>query len=454
MTWKEAWLETVLRELNDGPPPDLTARIMAAGKPQATVHQLPRNGKRQAPWLLVAMGFIGLGVVIATMVQTQGDVVVAQDPKANPTSAAAFVPLQLDARWVYAVVVDDEPRPDVTHTITAVHASQEAAGLAIAQIESSGGMQRHLYLAAGTNLRQYLETGEPGLHTERFAVVLRGPIGAEHEWSWQWRGHIREFMRPGTTRLGRPMAFTSKAKLIDPSANVTVPAGTFEAVMVRATHRGDAGSFVETTWYARGVGVVQRQVSGGPDDQVAVWQLRHYRPGRQRLDPAHALQRLLASDQDLAARGTPDSIEWLNPLLARWLFRSRFATIKWGDDMVFVRVLGTRAVRFDPERPVELTTLLRVERRVANADINVQQTRRSVESRAVADLATAFRASARGWQPMGQFKTLSFRYSAANREGDMQGQLSAVDADDIRHVLACEVEIEADEVTSVVLHVR
>jgi hypothetical protein len=175
----------------------------------------------------------------------------------------AYYPLAAGHTWVYAAQVDGEAS-ELTKRVTGV---EEVGGREAYVVSHEGlpGMMKTLHL----------HQTPQGAQLVKARFELREPI--------PW---VQYPLRPGETWTGR--LFTADGQdggalsfTVEPTEEVTVPAGTFEAVRLRMDGETHGPSLQSRVWLAPGVGEVKRTVRLSQGDQTiseSTLMLKQFKP--------------------------------------------------------------------------------------------------------------------------------------------------------------------------------
>lgn len=303
---------------------------------------------------------------LAAVLAAAGSSCAGSWPAARPQAAAplqapeSWLPLRPGATWVYDVAVGGNVRRVSWRVTGSAEVGGAEAARRVWQVHVTDGERDcFVYFASDRDgVRRFANAivlNMPGLDPAGpAALLLPGPVGIET----RWRTAEREVLVAGAhTDLDPTVVLPPEPNdereaatlpldgtLRDPSARVVVPAGTFVAAHVRLEQEREAGRTVraEELWFARGPGIVRRELHDGSSRVVA--ELVSFTPGAPAADP----ERLRAA---LAAAGVTGEPRWLRLPVDGLLPRCRFALVPRGGDgppWRLVRVCGEEATPFDP----------------------------------------------------------------------------------------------------------
>jgi hypothetical protein len=193
--------------------------------------------------------------------------------------------------------------------------------------------------------------------------MLRFPLEQGGRWQWRTQGSVQT---SGDAKLppAEDMTIHHEAVVESLAEAVEVPEGAHKAVRVKHTSKSKYfGESEETTWYARGVGVVKRVVRGSGEDGPYVYELVRFERGvpRPAEDDAAALRALLATPS-LAARGAaPEPVRLRDDSLGRW-FRGRFFRVDYPGESLLALARDNKATLFDPRALASWQALLAAEK--------------------------------------------------------------------------------------------
>ncbi len=159
-------------------------------------------------------------------------------PESDAHGVAGYFPLSLSDTWTYTLVAGDSVIPGSKRTLTVVDAGADRA--VIETVWERGGVDTTGYYV---DMQTAVELGRVGPDT-----IIATPLIAGSRWS------VRCFAR----------------EIVATDSVVTTPAGTFRETLVTrefpisppAGCPLDADGLYETRFYARGVGLVKRDLYG------------------------------------------------------------------------------------------------------------------------------------------------------------------------------------------------
>jgi len=171
---------------------------------------------------------------------------------AAPAAKGEWLPFAEGTRWTYAVRTADEA---VTVHMVCEGGDVRTLDGADTRYEFVYGRPEHMGHDATKSIYAMAPDGPREFYFDGFALRLLHdpplpllPAGVK---AWTWTG---------TLGLGNDERAAIAHVTVEGPETVTVPAGTFRALRVRAEY--DAPVHAITRWYARGVGLVRMEIAG------------------------------------------------------------------------------------------------------------------------------------------------------------------------------------------------
>lgn len=301
----------------------------------------------------------------------------AQGPGTDARSAQdepAWMPLRWGARWDYVVRVDG--RPDATFSREVVQAVPREDGLAWEVAETDGGstvlrlwqVRRDAVCASHRP-----HASRRGLGDRLLVRALPVPPGIEV----RWQEPSRRTTEPDENSQLAPDAFPIDFQLVDPTQEVTVPAGTWPAAVVTqrfvvppSKGKESPPPTVITRWFVRDVGIVREVVEDPGQARIVRELVRHRRQTPAHGTRAAALRAFAVAENERRPRATlgefspvdlpADLAAEFGALAVTW----RRSGAKREAELVVVQ--DGRVRTFDPRDPAHCNALLR--ERAARAD--------------------------------------------------------------------------------------
>lgn len=200
---------------------------------------------RKSPFIILASGLVM--TVIASTVQV-----------APPVDTAQYMPFKTGSRWVYRVGNGDK-----SYEVTRIaHTMKSAKPSPVMEFTSTMGktLSYSYMMSTPEGLRPVESTSmggrEPGFERTPLAPYL--PSGAREHFEWEWKEAYRgQIMSEYGKEAKWPDPYEMRGRVVSMDQVVTVPAGTYHAIVISIRRTGAPWTKTEKTYWVKNVGRVK-----------------------------------------------------------------------------------------------------------------------------------------------------------------------------------------------------
>ncbi|MGE3172470.1 MAG: hypothetical protein AB7O97_07560 [Planctomycetota bacterium] len=307
---------------------------------------------------------LGIALLLAGAAAAAG----AQAPAGDVAAASqpsAWLPIQEGALWTYRCRLGYDPALPLVPTRAYVQAlgryrdGSRDAWLMHTTVDAVA-LEHWFVDAGGLEVRAgYTPAAICVARADVVSRPLAGPVGAVTEWQWRVpEQEVADAEPPPAARdpddgddLRQHELWTAHVAAFEDE--VTVPAGTFRALIVRATA---APSGATAEWcFARGTGLVRSEVR--TEKRIEIRELEQFAPGLDGRAPRTVMLELLPPEW-LRRGGRAVRIEWLADGVESLALPGRFAQLDLDGQRRFAFVGRDCCLPLDPSRSRDWRALI------------------------------------------------------------------------------------------------